>query len=158
MINNNKYTLVLDSSQISNFLECPEQWHNKYVKRLIPTFYEIDRSAMNAGTYGHNSHIYYRMRSKLLPLNEAMQAAFAYEPDSDTCECGCEAIYHKAIEALKIVECQKCKHCLKFRPHPFDLSPDARSTVRARLRDYFAKYQNSDFQATSENHVEVVHQ
>ena len=155
-----KYTLVLDSSQISSFLECQQLWYYKYVKLYIPSYLETesdDKSlAMNAGTYGHKLlDIYYQERSKGETLNEAAARAFSYNPDTDTCECGCSAASHKYLEAFKITECQRCKKCLQFRPKPFRLDQGTRMAVQNRLREYFFTYQNNDFKVEDPKQVEV---
>lgn len=154
---NNKFVLVLDSSQIATFLECPEQWNLSYKERLT-SLGPQDTTAMDAGTYGHKLlDIYYRIKSANpgTQLNSILEACYAYNPDVDTCECGCDAGMHQPIQALGIQECQRCKHCLKFRPKPFPLSQDVRSQVRNRFKDYVYKYQANDFVAHSPEHVEV---
>jgi hypothetical protein len=151
-----KFTLVLDSSQISMYLECPQLWYNKYVLKLEPNQTQ-PADAMNAGTYGHKLlDIYYRLRRRGgLSLNSIVEVCFAYDPDNDTCECGCAKDLHKVIPSINITECQRCKKCLKFRPHPFPLNQENRYTVRNRFRDYVFKYQDNDFMAHSEDSVEV---
>jgi len=151
-----KHTLVLDSSQISCFLECPQLWQYKYVQRLTPQHYEVDATYMNAGTYGHSMlDVYYKARARHETPQEAIAQAFSYNPDTDTCECGCKIDSHKLVPAFNILECRRCKHCANFKAKPFALDSIVRSTVQNRLREYFFKYQDQDFTALSEQHVEV---
>jgi hypothetical protein len=152
-----KYTLVLDSSQISEFLECQQKWYFKYVKHLVPTFIESqDSLPMNAGTYGHKLlDIYYRARYARASLNDAAARAFAYNPDTDTCECGCSLDSHKFIPQLNIQECHRCTKCFNFKPKPFSLDMGTRIAVQNRVREYFFTYQSNDFQIESIDHVEV---
>ena len=156
-MNQPKFTLVLDSSQITQYLQCPTQWHNQYVKKLVPsTFKQQDQEAMNAGTYGHKLlDIYYKCIARGLKMNDRIEEAFDYDPDHDMCECGCSKDCHLPIPALKIHECTRCKKCVNYTAHPFPLSQDVRFTVRNRFREYCAQYMNNDFKPLSEQHVEV---
>lgn len=150
-----KFTLVLDSSQITNFLECPEQWNNQYQKRLFLVG-AIPSEAMNAGTYGHKIlDLYYKDKYQGLAFNEAAARAMSYDPDKDTCECGCSVDSHKYLSLINLTECQRCKHCLAFRPKHFELDTSIRMAVQNRLREYFFTYQSNDFKPLSEQHVEV---
>ena len=179
-----KYTLVLDSSQISTFLECQQLWYYKYVKHLVPNYLlpqqEQSSEPMNAGTYGHKLlDIYYRARVRGFSLNDAAAVAFSYNPDVDTCVCGCTLDCHQVIEKLKVTECTKCRKCLKphlldstkfdpvsgeelektlkpaWEPKPFELSSSTRMAVQTRLTEYFYKYQHNDFVPLSEQSIEV---
>ena len=168
-----KFSLVLDSSQITEFLHCPRHWYYSHIRNLIPaTLPDEKNEAMNAGTYGHKLlDIYYRNRFSNLTLNSNLESCFAYDPDKDTCECGCMKDVHKDIilnstrtgspigmsdNAPEILnECGRCKKCLKFRPKPFPLSDDIRFQVRNRFRDYVMKYQNNDFVIQSPEHSEI---
>lgn len=165
-----KFTLVVDSSQISCFLECPQMWYYRYVRNMVPNFLKPEEQEqksepMNAGTYGHKLlEIFYRARFRGFSLNDAAAVAFSYNPDVDTCVCGCSADTHQIIEKLKITECTRCKKCLKphkadgtptWEPKPFDLSKPTRIAVQTRLTEYFYKYQHNDFKPLSEQSVEV---
>ena len=150
----NKFTLVLDSSQITCYLTCPMQWYYRYVKRLEPIGRVEDKEAMNAGTYGHHMlDVYYRARASRLSLNAAIESALTYDPDTDICECGCKKDLHKSV--LDFQECTKCKSCLHFTPHPYELGKDLREKVKSRFRDYAGKWANNDFQVECPEHVEV---
>lgn len=152
-----KYTLVLDSSQISTFLECPELWNNQYKKRLVPVLRAADADEpMNAGTYGHALlDRYYVARAQGTSMNDAIEYALAFDPDITTCECGCATEYHKAVEAFQIYECTKCTKCVNFKARPFDLKLSTRIQVQTRLREYFFNYANNDIYPISPAHVEV---
>lgn len=153
-----KSTLVVDSSQIATFLECPQKWENYYLKRLEPIAMPDTDDALNSGTYGHKLlEIYYRMRARHASQEDTAQAMLAYNPDEDTCECGCFRELHCPVPALDIEECTRCKKCTKFRPHPFKLDTKARKKVYNRIvREYSANYwQTNDFMPLSEQHIEV---
>ena len=161
-----KYTLILDSSQISTFLECPRLWYYTYQKRLIPSGLASaapkDKDPRDIGTYGHRIlDLFYKLRFKM-SYSEAAAQALQYDPDIDTCECGCLVDEHRSIPQLNLTECQKCHKCLKqggipsslvFKPFPLNL--DSRMKVRERLKLYWAYWQNNDFQPLSAKHVEV---
>lgn len=150
-----KFTLVVDSSQISTFLECPQKWINQYIKRLEPVYF-TQNEAMNSGTYGHKLlEIYYKSRLKGMIMNDAFQASLDYNPDEDICACGCTKEYHCDIPQLGIVDCIKCKRCNNYRPQVFVLNSLVRAQVRNTVRNYIAKYDNSDIIPTSEQHIEV---
>lgn len=152
-----KFTLVLDSSQIATYLECPQQWYYQYNQRLYPLAVQ-DTSAMDAGTYGHKLlDIYYKSKilSPMLSLNDRIELCYAYDPDIDTCECGCTLMDHTRIQALALEECQRCRYCLSFRPKPFPLSQDIRYQVRNRFKDYLLRYQTNDFMPYNADSVEV---
>jgi hypothetical protein len=109
---------------------------------------------MNAGTYGHHLlDIYYAQRRRGLSLNDAAATAFQYDPDKETCQCGCNYRDHKRIELLNIEECQHCKinkRCIHFVPRPFELDLSTRQAVQTRVREYFFTYQHNDFQSIAE--------
>ncbi len=152
-----KYTLVLDSSQISLFLECPLQWYLRYVKRLVPSGAPTDNIYMNAGTYGHKLlEIYERSRLKGINLNDSMQKAFDFDPDTDVCECGCNREHHLYLEVIQVTECQRCGKCIGgFKPKPFQLNQDERFAMRNRVRDYIFKWKDNEIVPLSEKHIEV---
>jgi len=158
-MNNKRFTLILDSSQISTYMECPQKWYNQYVLRLVPANFDADKSAeaMNAGTYGHKLlDIAYKLKARgQHNFNTLLETAYAYDPDKSTCECGCDLSTHHTLQGLGIDECTRCRKCLQFRPHPFALSQDVRFKVRARFQDYLLKYRSQDIQPISEEHVEV---
>lgn len=151
-----KFKLVLDSSQIACFLECPQKWEYYYNKRLRPSSY-IQDEAMNAGTYGHKLlEIYYRMRARNCSKDAILNALDKYRPDNDICECGCSQEFHVELPALEVQECQKCKRCMKFRPREFTLATVQRNKVRTTVRMYIEKYNlEGDIIPTSEHAVEV---
>ncbi len=151
-----KFTLVLDSSQISTYSSCAMEWSKRYHASLIPVSLIEDQSAMNAGTYGHKIlDIYYKLTAKGVLFNDATRVALAYDPDTDTCECGCSKDSHSVLEALSVNPCTRCNRCINFRAKPFDLDDKFRRKVLNRLREYFFKYQSNDFKPLSAEHVEV---
>lgn len=161
----NKFTLILDSSQIDTYFSCPEKWNLSQYKKLVPvSFPQEDQEAMNAGTYGHKLlDIYYRAKASSTPpltLNSIIEKCFAYDPDTDTCECGCAAdLHHELIlrgtKEEVIQECTRCHTCLKFRPRPLALSTENRILVQNAFRNYVFKYQVNDFEIEHEGQVEI---
>jgi hypothetical protein len=150
-----KFTLAVDSSQISTFLECPQKWVNFYVKRLEPLNFQPDES-LNMGSYGHKLlEIYYRAKARGVGLNDSFKLMDAYNPDKDNCECGCGKDFHQEIPELGITECVRCRKCTNFRPKPLELPTKVRDKVRKRMILYCNEYQRDDVQPTSEQHVEV---
>jgi hypothetical protein len=157
-----KYTLVLDSSQISTFLECPMMWNYKF-RECFGYPMDEEKQAMNAGTYGHQVlDIYYTLRAKGVQFNDAFAEALAFDPDTDfKCKCGHIKKEHtRNIPAFGIgpAGCSRCidhSICKNFDPQPFELSQDLRFAVKSRLRDYFFTYQNNDFQPNNADAVEV---
>lgn len=152
----NKTVLVLDSSQISAYLMCPQKWYNQYVRRLVKVGTPPSTEAMDAGTYMHKLlDIYYKGKVLCRPLNDILHDCIQYNPDIDMCECGCDVNVHKFMPELGISECNNCCKCASFRPHPFPLSNAIRQTVRDRFKDYVYKYQTNDFVPHSVKHVET---
>jgi len=154
-----KFTLAVDSSQISCFLECPQKWVNQYLKRLVPIRYQQDES-LNMGSYAHKLlEIYYQCKARGVGLNDTMLLMDAYNPDNNQCECGCAKEYHTEIPTLGIVECSRCsmikRGCSNFRPKSLELPDKVRKKVRKRIVDYVGYYQRDDIQPLSEKHVEV---
>lgn len=151
-----KFKLVLDSSQISQFLECPQKWSNYYEKRLRPLSYQQNES-MNAGTYVHALlDRYYRMKFQGASKSDILTVLNAYKPDNDMCECGCSHEFHCTIPGFEIVECRRCKKCMSFRPHEFTLNPLLRGKVKVSMNLYVEHWWNKeDIMPLSEQHVEV---
>jgi hypothetical protein len=152
-----KYTLVLDSSQLTAFMECPQMWYNQYVRRLIPVFKQTGADEpMNAGSFGHALlDRYYKGRAMGNSLNMSVEYAMAFDVDTEYCECGCSIGQHKFIESLNIQECHHCKTCADFKAKPYDLKQETRTIVLNRLREYFFQYQATDILPLTPEHVEV---
>lgn len=161
---NPKFTLTLDSSQITTFLECPTMWEHSYKERLGLTV-TPSSEAMNAGTYGHKLlEIYYAARLGGETLNQAMERAFAFDIDKYFCECGHAQEDHKRVDDLILEEtqiincCKKCSivnRCNSWKSKPYQLSQDQRYSVRERLREYFYTYVNNDFLPNNQQALEV---
>jgi len=76
-------TLILDSSQISSFLACPERWRLSNVERLTKS--NVVDSPISAGTLMHKYlEIYYTLQGIGIGINsgEAYKIALAFDPDS----------------------------------------------------------------------------
>jgi len=72
-----RQTLILDSSQISCYLECAQQHHLRYVENL--THSDEIREDMAAGTYGHKLlEIYYTHLAKGCDLKCAVAAVYKF--------------------------------------------------------------------------------
>lgn len=77
-----KQTLILDSSQISTYLECPQKWDFQY-NESITSSGEI-REDMAAGTFGHKLlEIYYTSLAKGCSLEQAVAAATRFHTDDE---------------------------------------------------------------------------
>lgn len=155
-MSNSKYTLILDSSQISSYLGCPQRWYNSQIKKIFPTYFKEDQIALNCGTLLHKYlDLYYSARAQgIRDLSTLWTLMEAYNPDKETCKCGCLQEHHKFITE-NIQECARCNKCLAFNPVPFQLDPANRYKVLHRFRDYMFKYQAGDFEVTSPKQVEV---
>lgn len=67
-----RQVLIVDSSQISTFMECPQRWEYEYVENITP---RIDgKDSMLMGSHGHKLlEIYYAMLGKGATQLEAVQ-------------------------------------------------------------------------------------
>jgi hypothetical protein len=135
-----KFVLTLDSSQIDCFLECQTKWHYQYQKRL-----QLSSAApnvpMDIGTYGHKLlEIIYKERAR---GNEksAIDTAFAYNIDKETCRCshGQEKHYickdlgdENTSNSCLSIGCS----CQDFNPVEFPLPATDRQFVRDRILQY----------------------
>lgn len=76
-----KFTLILDSTQIQAFSECPQMWQLAYREHLVPIG-TGEKEAMNAGTYGHSMlDIYYKSRAAGRSLDDSLDLSNSYNPD-----------------------------------------------------------------------------
>ena len=76
----NRTVLILDSSQISSFLACPERWRLSNVE-LITKSNTVD-SPITAGTLMHKYlEIYYTLRGQGTSAAAAYKAALSFDPD-----------------------------------------------------------------------------
>lgn len=155
----NKNVLVLDSSQISNFLDCNQLWWYQNIERL-GFEHEQEKQAMNAGTYGHKMlEIYYRARAEGLSFDSAAAKSYDFDPDQELCTCGCAAEFHNlpSITENATLECANSEvcNCVAFTAKPFSLTQDLRYSVRTRFREYLYKYTDNDFIPNSPDSVEV---
>ena len=75
-----KFTLIADSTQLSSFSDCPEQWNLAHQERLEKN--EQNKKAMNMGSYGHVLlERYYKSRASGENQNNALQYCLDIEPD-----------------------------------------------------------------------------
>lgn len=157
----NKQVLTLDSTQIEQFLVCPQLW--SYSSRENLTLYEPGekKEAMLMGTYGHAIlDIFYKNMASGMNHAAALQAGFSYDPDVVTCTCGHAKTAHSLKEDLAInflgIMCStdKC-NCTNFIPQPFNLSTQNRALVKNRIRDYAYKWLGNDIMPDSPESVEV---
>lgn len=111
-----KQTLILDSSQISTFLECDERWRLAYEESITSS--NARDEAMTAGTLGHKmQEIYYTAIGKGLGQAQAAREALSFNPD-------------EADAADK---------------HQYPLSEEMRAKVKARFNDYLMTYAARDY-------------
>lgn len=144
--------LSLDSSQIATFLECPTLWHYQYETRLMPR-QQVPNVPMDMGTYGHKLlELAYKQIAKGQSSDEALDCAFAFDIDHDTCHCSHSRDKHLLLDTA----CTYC-HCQKFESQPFPLEQPERDTVKNRVSEYFF-LEGTTFPSVlpkSPNHVEV---
>lgn len=146
-----KTILILDSSQIQAFLECPTLWYYGYKKRLIPNNARIN-TPMDMGTYGHKLlEIIYKERARGTDYQKAIDLAFAYDVDKTTCRCSHGIEHHGP--SCNAIGC----NCESFTGIEFPLSAIDRSFVRERVLDYTFVEGNGipELIPTSPEHVEV---
>lgn len=154
-----KFILTLDSSQLSNFSDCPQLWDYSN-NQHIGYEEEGQKEAMNAGTYGHQLlDIFYTMRAEGANLNDAAAAAFSFNPDTEF-KCACGHILKEHTRSLlgRNQSCSRClthEVCWNFTPVPFQLSQDLRIAVKTRLREYFLTYAQNDFIPNNPSSIEV---
>lgn len=156
-----KYTLVLDSSQLQAFSECPQYWQYAYRERIVPA-HAAEKEAMNAGTYGHAIlDRYYKKRAAGGSIDDSYAEAISYDPDQQICECG-----HSLEDRIKDTTTQIYSHdgigshcptcvCDSIRPKQFSLGQELRFAVRGRIREHVYKYRDNDFKPYNAESVEV---
>lgn len=160
-----KTILILDSTQISDFLECPTLWYYKHVKRLGPIV-QSPNVPLNEGSYGHKLlEIIYKERAKGNGKN-AIDLAFAYDIDKMTCRCGHGQEHHitvqdyseekERLETFTSCISSGCK-CLNFHGIEFPLTRPEREFVKQRVLEYSFVEGTSipELIPTSPDHVEV---
>ncbi len=108
-------TLILDSSQISNWLSCPQSWANRgliQINKSCPEETLRPGDALAAGSLGHKYlEIYYTELAKSQDAAAAAKIALAFDPDKED-----------------LVDKQ------------FPLDQTLRDKVRNRVIDYFLMY------------------
>lgn len=149
-------TLILDSSQIAQYLTCPSKWHFGSQLHLEPAEFKESKVAMNMGTYGHKLlEVYYKF--KHLGIPKASEIALDYPIDKEVCRCGHGTEHHpephEYQDGCKVISCM----CEKFEPMDFPLSTEDRLTVTNRFIDYTAYegYVVPHMTAKSPDHLEV---
>lgn len=158
-----KSVLILDSSQIDAFGTCPTFWWYQYKRRLDPISSSLN-VPMDMGTYGHKLlEIIYKERAKG-NINGAVDTAFAYDIDKETCRCSHGHEKHhfeQTIVNSVAAYTHKCQSvgcpCTDFVAVPFPLSPPDRESVKNRVLEYtFAEgVVVPQLIPTSPDHVEV---
>jgi hypothetical protein len=137
-----KTILILDSSQIDSFLTCPQMWQYSYRERLQPAAAK-ENVPMDMGTYGHKLlEIYYKERAKdsHCTSNRALETAFSYNIDKETCRCSHGAERHATVFEISEPGFSPCSsigcNCRQFEPIEFPLSATDRTFVRQRVQEY----------------------
>lgn len=162
----NKKTLIVDSSQIQAFLECPQYWAYSYRHNLTPKVSE-PKEAMIKGTFGHKLLELYYKADKSLPLVERLSTATTFPFDEETnCECGHAKKSHSVIELKQenkqseyLSKCSLCSgtpsYLHQFKNAPYPLSQPLRLQIIDRFRSYALVYQHNDIRPHSPDTVEV---
>lgn len=150
-----KKILILDSSQISTFLECERMWDYNYRQSLV-TIQQAETtksSAIAMGTYGHKLlEIYYKgIGSGYLPA-AMLERALNFNPDDH--ECTCEHLKSLHILLGEKTECNECE-CQQYKAQPFPLDEESRELVKQRVREYVWTYSHNDIKPLNEDAVEV---
>lgn len=141
-----KFTLILDSSQIGNFLTCNEKWNlaSRELIRIKRT--KEFREAMMMGTYGHAIlDSYYKAKAAGKNYSLALSEALRFDIDQYYCQCGLLVSQHP------------CAECSNLEIVPFELSKEKRKIVTDRIQLY-AHHWNSlgmDFIPVNQESVEV---
>lgn len=79
-----KQTLILDSSQISLFHECPQKWEYESVEQLTQVG-PSERDSLSMGTFGHKlMEIYYKAIALGKTTSQAYTETLNYEPSADS--------------------------------------------------------------------------
>ncbi len=131
-----RLSLVLDSSQITSFLECDRLWKYKYDEKLTSS--NQVREDMAMGTYGHKLlEIYYTNIALGKTISESQKIAMDAPIDQE----------HEMVGI-------QCKHCGIFASGDFigsekickrfPLSQENRQKVRTRFQDYWMTYSKND--------------
>ena len=157
-----KRTLIVDSTQIQAFLECPQYWAYNYRQHLAPRQVEL-KDVMMQGSYGHKLlEIYYKNRASGLQMKESLDGAISFDIDSETnCKCGHAEQWHKDLDigGRSLPICSQCtgtpNYSHPFDPQPFPLSQPLRLQVIDKVRMYVMTNSINDFQAHSPSTVEV---
>lgn len=155
-----KLPLILDSTQITAFLECPRYWYRKHIQRLqLPTAFPR-RRVMDIGSYGHKLlEIFYYEIASGRSRKDAIERSFSYHPEQ-VCECGHMEHFHKESSSDPILfdglhcKFKKCT-CETFTPTEALVSKKDEEFLRQRLLEYFAVYTNNDIRPHSPETVEV---
>lgn len=147
-----KQTLVMDSSQLTTYLECPTLWGYSYGDNIS----KIDAppsDAISMGTYIHKLfEIYYKGIAKGFGMSACIEQALNFNPDLETCECGVSKEDHEIYDFT--LECPDDK-CLEFKGKPFPLDVTQRKLVKDRFTVHCYTYSKNDFVPLSPEHVEV---
>lgn len=158
-MNNPKVTLILDSTQITDFLTCPSLWAFGHRERLEPVGSEA-KEAMTIGTYGHKLlELWYKGKAGGKGPIEAIGVALAYDFDKETCRCQHSKENHAQGYGIDLEAHKHCTHigcqCQSFEPSTFPLDLPVRELVRQRFREYTYTYSYKDIEPHSPDTVEV---
>lgn len=166
-----KKTLILDSTQIAAYYDCPRLWNFAHRQNLV-SFNTPPNDPLLMGTYGHKLlEIYYKSRAKGLGLKDATDKAFNFNVDEEICQ-----ICNHTKESHKVSITQKntnsCSECINFNLNqkdtsklvnpdhnfqgkPFPLSEEKRKLVRDQFLLYTFTYAQDDFTIPSPENVEL---
>lgn len=157
-----KLTLVLDSSYIQSFSECPQMAHYSYGMRLAPVDRALDEKsdAATQGSYGHKLlERFYKIKNNY-SITDAMEFAMSVKAD-EICECGHDLVDHIEIETLEGIK-HKCTgqnevpcKCETPKASKVEITPEEKKLVGTRFREYVFTYIQNDFQIETPHHAEV---
>jgi len=153
-----KKTLIVDSTQIAAFLECPQAWIYNYRMNIVPRIVE-PKEAMMKGSFGHKLlELYYKRAALGGDLSDRIKSALDHDIDKD-CNCTCG---HSPASHSNLFGNPMCKLCSgtkdyfhTFEQTKFPLPVPIRQGVIDKFRMYAMTYSMNDFRPHSAETVEV---
>lgn len=151
-----KQTLVMDSSQLATYLECPTLWGYGY-KDSISRIDAPPSDPISMGTYIHKLlEIYYKGIAHGYGMSACIEQALNFNPDLETCTCGHARENHFILPELDPLNCNESScSCTMFIPKAFPLDITQRKLVKDRFTVHCYTYSKGDFLPLSPDHVEV---
>lgn len=144
-----KQILTVDSTQITQFLECPTLWQLSSLENLT-RFDGAPKVAMNKGSYGHKLlEIYYKATCIPNLSKHAIDYALDWEPKADHCVCGHLESDHTGLPVENGADSDGCLifcrsddcGCSGFQAAQFPLEPQEIQQIKDRFFLYAVTWQ-----------------